>query len=83
MKYAEIIHATGQLTKLRDAHRQAATDFLKLFNRNRIPGSDIHSPMSPLLSFYQLQTEYHSIRSFDLDEVIASYQRAIDATIFE
>ncbi len=83
MKYGEIATSASQLAKLRDEHRKAATHFLTLFNRNRIPGSDIHAPMSPLLSFYQLQTEYHSTRKFELDAIIDSYQQAVDATIFE
>lgn len=83
MKYAEIAATASQLAKLRDAHRKAATHFLTLFNRNRIPGSDIHAPMSPLLSFYQTQTEYHSICAYKLDETLVGFQQAVDATILE
>lgn len=83
MKYAEIATTASQLTKLRDEHRRAATYFLTLFNRSRIPNSDIHAPMSPLLTFYQTQTEYHTTRKFELDALIDNYQHAVDTTIFE
>lgn len=87
MKYAEIATTASQLTKLRDEHRKAATHFLTLFNKNRNKDrnsrADIHAPMSPLLSFYQKQTEYHVICAYALEAHIADYQHAVDGTILE
>jgi len=83
MKYAEIIQSTGQLHNLRKAHRTAADHFFRLFNRNRIPGEPAGTPLSPLLSFYQTQTEYHIACAFTLDEILVRYQQAVDETIFE
>ena len=83
MALSESINTIGMLARLRDEHRKQATYFLVLFNKEKIDLRDIDLPFTPLKAFYQQQTEYHTVRAFELDEAIDTYQHAVDTILYQ